>query len=233
MIRQLIGLFLLASIAFSCKDDDDSIVIALDAQKTYTFEIEIEGLWTAQMHPVDFPENAGFSPFIGVAHQGNNALFAYHQQAETTFANYVETGNTVGMEQKLKQDATAGRIGGYGISESMPSDSTVTFEIQTKGRYNLLSLAGRVNPSPDWFVGVSNINLHGLGYGVGSQLRYFVELYDAGTKGGTTYTDTGASTSASISYKTGAPVTGLDGAVAKFALLRVTVIKVEDPTAKE
>ena len=75
-------------------------------------------------------------------------------------------------------------ISGNGIGLS---PGQVTLEFVMSPEYSFITLVSMLAPSPDWFVGVSALNLMENGVWVGNK-SVDLYVYDAGTDDGATYT---------------------------------------------
>jgi hypothetical protein len=104
-------------------------------------------------------------------------------------------------------------LAGNGLDRS-PGTVSLSFEVTRS--HPLVTLVTMVAPSPDWFVGVHDLNLIQNGDWV-SSLTVDLDPYDAGTDSGTTYQSPDRETNPrqTIQRITGAPF-AVNGTVAKL-----------------
>ena len=102
--------------------------------------------------------------------------------------NMAETGGKSPLQSELETAISSGMaealISGGGIGSS---PGTVEVMVNVSQGHSLVSITSMIAPSPDWFVGVHDLNL----FANGSWARELVVPlfpYDAGTDDGLTYT---------------------------------------------
>ncbi len=158
------------------------------AQSTATYRVTFESTWSAATHPNGFPPNPHFSPLIGGVHDGTASLWTVGGLASPGMEQMAETGGTSQLRGEVNalvgQNKALAVVSGGGIANS-PGSVSLTFDLTEA--YPLVSLVTMVAPSPDWFVGVSGLDLLSDG---GWLPERTVDLfaYDAGTDSGPTYT---------------------------------------------
>ena len=102
--------------------------------------------------------------------------------------NMAETGSKSPLDSEIdaliSEGSACARISGGGID---PSPGVVTVTLTVTPDCPVVSVVCMIAPSPDWFVGVSGLNLFVDGEWIEEET---VELlpYDAGTDGGVTFT---------------------------------------------
>ncbi len=157
------------------------------AQSTATYRVTFESAWSADTHPDGFPPDPHYSPLIGAAHNEAASLWTVGGLASPGIEQMAETGGTSqlrGEVDGLIGEGTAlSVLSGAGIDS--PGSTSFTFDLTED--YALVSLVTMVAPSPDWFVGVSGLNLREGGDWTEERV---VDLfaYDAGTDSGEDYT---------------------------------------------
>jgi hypothetical protein len=150
--------------------------------------LTFEATWSAATHPTDFPPNPHFSGLIGAAHRPGVRLWQVGELASPGIKSMAETGVKGPLGDEVDGLIAAGdacvKISGEGIHPS-PGKVTVVFEVGED--CPAVSVVTMIAPSPDWFVGVSALNLLEDGVWVDEKV---VELfpYDAGTDSGVSYT---------------------------------------------
>lgn len=195
-----------------CGSDDDGGSNGpniMQEEITATYRLTFTSNFTAETHPNDFPGNPTFGPILGVAHTVNNDLFTVGQVASEEFADYMATSNLTNLVQSISPTdaddsadvfavsiAQGGEIGGVA---STSVDVTIT---PTSGNISFLA---RINPSPDWFVGVDSFFLLGDDGVLIEDTTIDLFPIDAGIQGGQTYLAEPEPTSQTIQPISGFP----------------------------
>ncbi|XP_025832905.1 spondin-1 isoform X2 [Agrilus planipennis] len=147
-------------------DDGESLPSILErccACPEAKYEVTFEGLWSRNTHPKDFPEDkwsTKFSDVIGASHSVDYSFWNYGELANDGLRQLAENGNTRELEKELKDNSRHIRtiIKARGIS--YPNITGKTFAVfRVDNIHHLISLVSMIFPSPDWFVGVSNLEL--------------------------------------------------------------------------
>ena len=158
-----------------------------------TYTVEFTPMWTAQSHPIDYPQ-AGvltgphFSGMIGASHGANFTLFAEGRMPTPGLERLSEMGKHSPQDEEIRVAIAAGNAGdlfeGDAIKD-LTKSATTTLEVSAK--FPLVSLVAMIAPSPDWFAGAADVNLRD-----GNQWLATKEVtlwtYDSGGDAGTTYT---------------------------------------------
>jgi len=158
------------------------------------YSVIFEGKWSQETHPhpngsAHFPANAHFSGLIGATHDTNITYWEAGGMASPGVEQVAETGiKTTSVSEinaEIANNTTYKLLSGEGIDHSPGSVSIDSFQVNKK--FPLVFLISMVAPSPDWFVGVSNLSL--LDDNGEWIARKVVELYpyDAGTEDGSDY----------------------------------------------
>ena len=156
------------------------------AQGTATYTLTFTSTWSASTHPTNFPSGPHFSSLIGGTHNSSVSFWNSGSTASTGIKNMAELGSTSALSSEVNQAISASNAGqvisGGGIGRS-PGSASSTFKVTAD--FHLVTVTSMLAPSPDWFVGVSGLNL--LDGSNNWKQREEVELfvYDAGTDSGT------------------------------------------------
>ncbi|CAH2232687.1 jg5312 [Pararge aegeria aegeria] len=131
-----------------------------DAQYLLTFE----GIWSCHTHPLLFPNqelaaSPHFSDVVGASHSKNYNVFKINSDASDALKMLAAQGNTTKLEMQM--------INLVGLSvrtvikaSGQPRPNMETHSIFRVSReHHLVSLVTAIIPSPDWFLGVSNMEL--------------------------------------------------------------------------
>lgn len=155
-------------------------------QVQYSFEFVAE--WSASTHPTSFPNNPHFSPIIGATHNDSVSLWEPDGIATFGIERMAETGSPSVLRGEVNNHIDAGsadqflELGGIALS---PGTRTGTISVDAD--YPLLSLVTMIAPSPDWFVGIHDVDLRPGGIWA-RELIFELDPYDSGTDAGINYT---------------------------------------------
>ena len=162
-----------------------SVVIA---QGTATYELTFTATWTAGTHPSGFPSNPHFSGMIGGTHNDAVQFWSTGETASDGIKQMAEFGAQGTLRSEIEQAIRASNADAV-ISASVfnsPGNEQITFEIRPP--WNLVTVTSMLAPSPDWFVGVSGLNLLDENRNWIDVLEVELFVYDAGTDSGPNYT---------------------------------------------
>lgn len=180
-----------------CEDEADSVdtqppvlkeCCACDEAK---YELTFEGLWSRHTHPKDFPSNGWltrFSDVIGASHTVDYRFWEYGQVASEGLKQVAEHGSTRMLESELKNQSDKIRtiIKARGIS--YPNVTGKTFAVfRVDSNHHLVSIVSMLDPSPDWIVGVSGLELCLTNCSWIENKILNLYPWDAGTDSGPTY----------------------------------------------
>jgi hypothetical protein len=146
-------------------------------------------LWSAAVHPIDFPTDAHFSRLIGATHNEAVSFWKPGGIATQGIESMAETGGTSLLTDEIEEAVSAGNactvIKGSGVNPS-PGSASVTFSVGSDRP--LVTLTTMVAPSPDWFLGVQSLSLVDENGDWVSELTVDLSVYDAGTDSGVSFT---------------------------------------------
>ena len=152
-----------------------------------TYEIRFDANFSSETHPFNFPPDAHFSPLAGAVHNANVSFWRTSQQASPGLTHLVEFGCptllTNEIEDELENDNVFSVIS---ITPEIPATGSGRTAVKIQRNYPHVTVAARLAPSPDWFIGVDSLNLLENNEWVdGITIELFA--YDAGTDGGVHY----------------------------------------------
>ncbi len=157
-----------------------------------TYEVTLTPMWSAQSHPLDYPK-AGlltgphFSGLIGATHAHGFTLFAEGRLPTTGLERLSEEGKHSPLDAEIKAAIRSGNAGELVESDALKDFSmTASATVHVTDAFPKVSLVAMVAPSPDWFLGVSGVELRAAGTWV-SEKELLVYAYDSGGDAGTTY----------------------------------------------
>jgi hypothetical protein len=157
------------------------------AQESARYRLELKATWSSETHPFEFPLGAHFSDLIGASHNSRYVLFADGQTASSGLELLAENGRASILQAEIAEAARRNRVGAVFTGEGLgtvPDVTTAEFEVDAG--HSLVSFATMVAPSPDWFTGISGINLAKDGTWI-DRLELPLWAWDAGTDSGGTY----------------------------------------------
>ena len=159
--------------------------------ETATYTMTFEGLWTADdITDASLPGDAHFTQVIGATHNSSTTIWVSGGTASAGVENVAELGSTGTLVSEIGANANADAVVRAGSSFTGPTQ-TVSGTFTVKTSHPLVSVLSMVAPTPDWFVGVSNLSLYDNGW-----RNRVVELfpYDAGTEEGSGWSLSNADT---------------------------------------
>ncbi len=199
---------------------------------TATYQLTFTATWSAETHPQDFPSNAHFSPLVGGVHGDEVTFWQEGEPATLGMQRMAEWGDTTPLDTEVQTAIDAGQALAIVIGEGLPnSPDETSVEFTANDTFSRLTLVAMVAPSPDWFAGVSGLELRPEGAWVDGIV---VDLYpfDAGTDAGITYT---APDQVEVPHVPIAPITGepfTPGVpVGTFTLTLLTTTDVPEPAS--
>jgi len=147
------------------------------------YRVTFTGTWTAN-DSSSYPFSAHFSDLVGVTHPPGNPFWKSGNLATQGVEDVAELGFNSALESELRADSQNGPIVTFSSLFQLPNSDTLelTFD-PDKPNITLISM---VAPSPDWFVGVSDLSLRNNGQWIQS-LSVDLHPYDAGTEDGDTF----------------------------------------------
>lgn len=152
-----------------------------------TYEVRFEDLWTRSDHPLNYPSSAHFSPVVGVVHNSDVEFWSLGSAASTGVKNVAETGSIGSFSSEVSTAMDQGNALQRPVVNNPGTGGSLVDEIVVNDEFPLVTFLTMVAPSPDWFMGVHDLDLRspsGPGF-VESQLFEFTSIYDAGTEEGT------------------------------------------------
>ena len=158
-----------------------------------TYRAVFEGTWTAASHPTGFPSNPHFSAIVGAVHNDDASLWMAREMATPGLEQVAETGMSDMLQEEVAAQIGMGDALAVVLQEP-PADNSgtvsMTFYFSVTDAFPLVTLASKIAPSPDWFVGVSGLSLQEDHDDHGHWMdSHTVDLfpYDAGTEDGTMF----------------------------------------------
>jgi hypothetical protein len=182
----MITLFLLINITLvSCQKDKG---VAPELEATADYILTFESTWSSETHPTNFPSNPHFSGLIGAIHDKNIVFWEEGKPASIGIKEMAEKGLKDSLQHEVSQAIQMNYasivLSGGGIASSPGS---VSLSFQMSSDFPLVTIVSMLAPSPDWFVGVSALDLTENGKWIENK-TVDLYVYDAGTDSGSEYT---------------------------------------------
>ena len=150
------------------------------------YKVTFDATWQGSTHPNDFPSGAHFSPLVGGTHNADVSFWESGGISTPGVESMAETGAAFLLTGEVNDAITAGSAFSaiLGGGTGSPGSVDTTFDISST--HPLATVVTMVAPSPDWFLGVSGLNLFENGRWLDDVV---VDLltYDAGTDSGPTF----------------------------------------------
>ncbi len=162
---------------FSCRKEKEQLIDFSEAR----YSIEVTGKWSLPDFTV--PAGVHFTNFAGMVHNQKSFLWQEGKLASIGVENVAETGSISVL--LLEIDTMIEKNTALSLVLFTPPGATTVKKatISCNSNYSYLSLVSMIAPSPDWMVGISNLNLYrNQNWLTDTTLNLFV--YDAGTEDG-------------------------------------------------
>ena len=184
LIYALVTTFL-SSCGSSGGGSDSNLDNSSDAQYRITFN----SVWDDMRFPTRFPSNAHFSGLIGTTHNDTASFWGANLLASAGVKQVAETGSKSSFIAEIEVEQNLGNaeflLNGGSIGSS-PGD--VSYEFSINRNLSLVTLISMVAPSPDWFVGVHDLDLYDeIAADWIDNLTVDLAVYDAGTDRGRSF----------------------------------------------
>lgn len=164
------------------------------AEVEIRYRARVTGTWSAESHPQEFPPGAHFSPPVGGTHDAEAVFWATGSLASPGIELMAEVGGTATLGDEILAEAALGHAYPEVIlAAGLGSTGFSATNFRATPSFSKLTLVTMIAPSPDWFSGVSALDLLVAGRwqdGIVLDLR----PYDAGTDSGSTFTSINADT---------------------------------------
>lgn len=152
-----------------------------NAKYSVTFQIN----WNKNDFPIDYPSGAHFSSIVGWSHTTTSTFMKVGTLASKGIKDVAETGNTVEIKKEI-EEKISNKEGKNFFKVSGLGGGVGKIEIEMDTDYPSISLITMIAPSPDWYVGIVNINLYENEKFISERTLEGL-VYDAGTDDGLTF----------------------------------------------
>lgn len=203
---------IILSFFISCASDDDGGPADEDPMDpdlggvAATYNLELTTSFTEIENPQDYPTNASFGTIVAIVHAPEISVYRLGQVASDGMALYAESGDVEGLAAFIGASLGQNTDGLFSITTggTVGAESSVTTSVSVTPVRSRITYLARLNPSPDWFIGVSSFDVVD-----GNTLIDMAELplrpIDAGVVLGDTYEANGGSEDTAINIYDGTP----------------------------
>lgn len=174
---------LLILAAFICISSSCAEVTAVNPTGDATYRLTFQGIWTQNDHGT-VPGNAHFTTIIGMTHNSSVTLFAPLSPASAGVEEVAETGGTSTLSDEIDVILNAGNAFSkvvVAVSTGPTGSGSAEFTVSEDRPF--LSVISMIAPSPDWFVGIRDFELHDNDVWV-DDVTFNIGMYDSGTEDG-------------------------------------------------
>ncbi|XP_046643294.1 uncharacterized protein LOC124328524 isoform X2 [Daphnia pulicaria] len=159
-----------------------------DPDKLMVYKVTLATHWSRTLFPKQYPEwrpPAQWSKVIGRSHDSSYTLFRISQASTEGFKEFTETGRSDTLDAQSQGEG--GIFDEFNAPPVTAGEGKTEAEFFVDSNHSRVSLASRIVPSPDWFVGLDSFNLCIDGQWVDS-VAIKVGPMDGGTDNGFTFT---------------------------------------------
>jgi hypothetical protein len=151
------------------------------------YRVTFDATWSAATHPMDIPATPHFSRLVGGTHRATVRFWEAGGLASEGIRLMAEQGRTSPLDVEVQAAVTAGHAQHVLVGDGIPvSPGLVSLEFEISRDYPLVTLVSMLAPSPDWFVGVSGLDLR-EGGDWAAEMVIVLAAWDAGTDSGVSY----------------------------------------------
>lgn len=173
---------LLACVSTPSKD------LLVKCQGSANYNVTFDSRWSSSTHPDNFPSNPHLSRLIGAVHNDSIRFWQEGQLASPGIKDVAELGGNRKFKQEIEQAIKQGKAKSLiNAPDIKHSPDSINVEINLDRDHSKVTLVSMIAPSPDWFVGVSGVDLCEDGSWLMSK-KIVLGVYDSGTDSGETYT---------------------------------------------
>lgn len=205
-INTLVALSLILA---ACGSDDDGVptgTVDPEIPITASYSATITTDFTEENFPTDYPSDATFGTIVVITHAPDVNIYSLGQLASEGVEDYVENGDVDALRSFISAQLGEENEGKFIIQteNTIAANASKTFNLTITPTRSRVTILANINPSPDWFVGVSSFDIID-GETLITNATIGLQAIDAGTSTGDTYTDDGDTENAAISIRSEAP----------------------------
>lgn len=176
-MKFILPAFLSCMCLLSCNKDEVESTDFSEAR----YRIIITGKWASPDFTV--PANAHYTPFTGMVHNSQAFIWRPGYNASPGTESVAETGNTVPLLPEI--DSMVAAKNAISLFAFIPPAITAQdgVNIYCNSNFSYVSFLSMLGPTPDWFIGISSLNLYSNKQWV-SDTAINLYPFDAGTEDG-------------------------------------------------
>ncbi|XP_011336912.1 uncharacterized protein LOC105279061 isoform X2 [Ooceraea biroi] len=159
-----------------------------EQSKLALYKVSLRTYWSRARFPRHYPEwkpPAQFGKLFGRTHDSSYILYRLSEKLSPGAQLYVETGRV----DELDTDGDPNILHSFIGAPVLRGEGTSVTRVFLDSNHTLISIMARINPSPDWFVGVDSFQLCVDGNWVDT-VTVELDPFDGGTDNGFTFTAT-------------------------------------------
>lgn len=160
-----------------CKKQSDPVNSFSEA----AYRVVLSGKWRTPEFNV--PPGAHFTPVIGMVHSRSSYLFEPGRLASNGVERVAEDGNAFPLLMEIDSLVALKKA----LSDFIMFNPSITGDVNgtfsANSNYPLFSFASMIAPTPDWFIGLHNLDLMPGGKWI-ADTTINMYVYDAGTEEG-------------------------------------------------
>ncbi|XP_033101716.1 spondin-1-like [Anneissia japonica] len=154
------------------------------------YHMTFVGTWSPLSHPKNYPPDYinHWSPLVGASHSKDYVIWEYGGYATEGVRQVAEWGSAAAMENEIKQQVREGNVRtAFRTKGLWPARGNMTLTFSTDANFPYVSALTMIGPSPDWNVGISNVNMCTDECTWLDRAEFDLVPWDAGTDSGVTY----------------------------------------------
>ena len=185
-MKRFVMLALLPVGIVACGGSSDSGPSGPQGEGEVTYRLTFTSTWNAADFPTNFPGDPHFSPVIGATHNDTDFMWRPNEISSPGIESVAETGSTTQYSNELAEKRTNGSVENLFRGGRIESPDAGALLFKVTSDYPLVSAISMLAPSPDWFVGIRDVNLRVDDEWL-DRLEFDLRLYDSGTDEGVTF----------------------------------------------
>lgn len=206
-------LCLSAFIFYGCGGDDDGSPMVSGGggddffdTASADYSLNFQTMFTEESFPTDYPSNPTFGTIVAITHAPEVSVYAIGSAASAGLKVYAEDGDVNALASFISDAVGEENEGSFAIvtSPSIEASASTNIDLTVTPSRSRITFLAKLNPSPDWFVGVSSFNVIN-GNELINEETFNLAPLDAGTASGDTYNAPDGDESANVSLYQGSP----------------------------
>jgi hypothetical protein len=206
-------LFVSALVFGSCESDDDGSPTVSGGggddffdTASADYSLNFQTLFTEESFPTDYPDNPTFGTIVAITHTPEISVYQIGQLASEGLQAYAEDGDVNALAAFISADIGEENEGAFSIvtATSIGPNTSTTMDVSITPSRTRITFLAKLNPSPDWFVGLSSFDVI-EGDDLVDDVTFNLGAIDAGTAAGNTYNAPDETETANVSAYQGSP----------------------------